>query len=77
TETSKDQVNSELIEYINNKSNGMEVIINRYKNAIEEIITINELNDWLNELCNCDIDKLLKDIDLYYKLELNLLANDE
>lgn len=55
----------------------MEVIINRYKNAIEEIITINELNDWLSELCDCDIDKLLKDIDLYYKFELNLLANDE
>ena len=77
TEATKNQVNSKLIEYINNKSNGMEVIINRYKNAIEEIITINELNDWLSELCDCDIDKLLKNIDLYYKFELNLLANGE
>ena len=58
--------------YIKIKSGGIEFIIDRYKNAIEEIITINELKLWLEEIDNESVDEILKDIDLYYKLELHL-----
>lgn len=50
----------------------MKVIIDRYNKAIEEIITINELKKWLYNLNSNEIDCLLRDIDLYYKLELNI-----
>lgn len=54
----------------------MLVIEQRYKNAIEEIITINELCEWTNELSNDDIDGIIRDIDIYYKLEMNLDVED-
>ena len=50
----------------------MEIIENRYKDAIEEIITINELKKWLHQLNDNSIDDLLKDIDLYYKIEMRI-----
>lgn len=77
TQKDKNILNQELQDYIQQKSHGMRVIIERYQSAIEEIITINELNQWLQKLQDDDINDLLQDIDLYYKLELNLLANDE
>ena len=49
----------------------------RYKKAIEEIITINELQAWTTELNNNDIDGIIRDIDIYYKLEMNMDAEDE
>jgi hypothetical protein len=48
------------------------IIRDRYKKAIEEIITINELRLWLAGLDKNSIDDLLHDIDLYYRLELNI-----
>lgn len=51
----------------------MKVIQERYSKAIEEVITINELILWLEKLDSDSIHLLIKDIDLYYKLELNLL----
>lgn len=59
-------------EYIEQKSGGMRIIRERYKEAIEEIITINELRDWLDALDNQSVDELLQDINKYYRLELNL-----
>ena len=55
----------------------MRVIEERYRKAIEEIITINELRDWTNELSNPDIDNIIRDIDIYYRLEMNMDAEDE
>lgn len=55
----------------------MRIIEERYRRAIEEIITINELQEWTNELKNSDIDGILRDIDIYYKLEMNMDAEDE
>ena len=52
----------------------MKIIKNRYNNAIEEIITINELKNWLEELNDESINNLLRDIDMYYRLELNILS---
>ena len=61
--------------YILYKSQGMRVVEERYRMAIEEIITINELVQWLKSLDDYSINLLVSDIDLYYKLELNLLGN--
>lgn len=55
----------------------MRVIEERYRKAIEEIITINELQQWMSELDNADIDNIIRDIDIYYKLEMNMDANDD
>ena len=68
----KSVVYAQIEDYIKLKSGGMRVIRERYKKAIEEVITINELRDWLNALDNQSIDDLLGDINKYYRLELNL-----
>ena len=73
TTQSKDKITLDFAEYIERKSCGMKVIKERYNLAIEEIITINELIQWLENLKPNSIDSLIKDIELYYKLELNLL----
>lgn len=70
---SKEKIKQEIDEFIEQKSGDMEMIKNKYKKAIEEIITINELKLWLYELDDCEIDVLLRDIDYYYRMELNLL----
>jgi len=71
TPQSKESILSQLNTYIEKKSGGMKMIRERYQKVIEEIITINELMNWLNELDNKSIDELLQDINKYYKLELN------
>jgi hypothetical protein len=72
TEQTRFQIKKELFEHIAQKSNGMRIIMERYKKAIEEIITINELKKWLSDLNAESVDELLKDINLYYCFELNL-----
>lgn len=72
------QIMEELNNYIKKRSSGMRVIEQRYINAIEEIITINELKSWIIELNEADINEIIQDIDIYYKLELNIeLENEE
>lgn len=68
----KEMVEIELNDYIQSKSGGMEIITNRYRNAIEEIITINELRAWISNLSDDDIDAVINDIEMYYKIEMNL-----
>lgn len=77
THSSKEQVLKELEEYINERANGMRVIENRYRTAIEEIITINELRQWVYDLGDRDIDEIIRDIDIYYKLEMNMDVTDD
>lgn len=77
TRSTIDQVMQELNSYINRRANGMRVIEERYHQAIEEIITINELQQWTSELGHIDIDNIIRDIDIYYKLEMNVDAVDE
>lgn len=72
TNVSKQKVRQDLDAYINERASGMLVIEERYRNAIEELITINELHHWVNELNNPDIDNIIRDIDIYYKLEMNM-----
>lgn len=68
----KGVIAAQLDDYIEQKSGGMRMIRERYQQAIEEIITINELKDWLNSLDGQSVDELLQDINKYYRLELNL-----
>lgn len=77
TSNSKQQVLTELEAYINTKANGMKVIRDRYKRAIEEIITINELKAWISELGDSDVDNIIRDIDIYYRLEMNMDLDSE
>ena len=77
TKQSKQSVLEELNRYIEQRSSGMTVLEERYRKAIEEIITINELQMWTSELKNYDIDGIIRDIDIYYKLEMNMDAEDE
>lgn len=77
TKSTKAQVLRELDNYILERSNGMRVIEDRYRKAIEEIITINELQRWTQDLADEDIDGIIRDIDIYYKLEMNMDAEDE
>ena len=77
TKLSKQNVLADLERYISQRSSGMTVLEERYRKAIEEIITINELQAWTAELNNDDIDGIIRDIDIYYKLEMNMDAEDE
>lgn len=77
TKSSRKQISCELDQYINSRANGMRVIEERYHKAIEEIITINELQQWTGELDNDNIDDLIRDIDIYYKLEMNMETDDD
>ena len=77
TKQSKKAVLADLERYIAQRSSGMTVLEERYRDAIEEIITINELQAWTAELNNDDIDGIIRDIDIYYRLEMNMDAEDE
>ena len=50
TTVSKASILQELNTYIDKRANGMVVIEQRYHKAIEENITINELQQWINEI---------------------------
>lgn len=72
TNQTKQAVFKQLESYINERANGMIIIENNYRKAIEEIITINELQNWIIELDDKDIDQIIRDIDIYYRLEMNM-----
>jgi len=66
-------IHKEIVEFVNVKHGGMKVIKDRVAQAIEEIITINELKKWLSEMNESDVDSLINDMEFYYKMEMNLL----
>ena len=66
-----------LNHYIDDRAHGMDIIRKRYEQAIEEIITINELQAWTSNLGDKDIDGIIKDITLYYRLEMNMDSSSE
>lgn len=72
TTKTKEEMMKDFREYIYEKSGGMEVVIKKYLDSIEEIITINEIRKWLHDLKNQSINDIIEDIELYYKLELNI-----
>ena len=73
TSKTRDAVLQEMSAYIQKRACGMEIIEQRYKHAIEDVITINELGEWLTKLGAQSVDDVLHDIDVYYRLEMNLL----
>lgn len=72
THQTKESVLKQLETYIDERANGMIVIEENYRKAIEEIITINELQNWIIELDDKNIDQIIRDIDIYYRLEMNM-----
>jgi len=72
TTKSRRTVEQEIERYIEEKSGGMIVVKDRYKKAFEEIITINEIKEWLLHLDEDSINRIISDIDFYYKMEMNL-----
>ncbi len=72
TQKTKQRIAIEISQYIDQKSGGMEILKQRYFHAFEEIITINELVTWLKSISEEGINDILKDIETYYKLELNI-----
>lgn len=77
TRRTKALILKELDDYINERAGGMKIIKEKYENAIEEIITINELVEWTDSLDDKDIDGIFKDIVHYYRLEMNLDIDEE
>ncbi len=67
----------DLDDYIDARANGMKIIESRYRKAIEEIITINKLVEWTDSLDDEDVDGIIRDIDIYYRLEMNMDGDDE
>ena len=61
------------MEYGTEKSGGLKALENAYHQAVEEVITINELKRWMEELNESDITFLVSEIDKYYKLEMDML----
>jgi predicted DNA-binding protein len=53
----------------------VEEIINKYLNAIEDIININSLKEIINELSISEIKQIIENIIIYSKLEFNIEDN--
>ena len=77
TKQSRKSVLQDLEQYISERTSGMAVLEVRYRQAIEEIITINELQKWTDELDGVDIDGIIRDIDIFYRLEMNMETSDD
>lgn len=76
TSQTRQYVFAELEKFIQVHAGGMRVVERRYRDAVEEIITIHELRKWTDSLSDTDIDGILRDIDVYYRLEMNMDAED-
>ncbi|MCM1048373.1 MAG: hypothetical protein NC433_08105 [Clostridiales bacterium] len=72
----KEVLFSELVEYVKMKYEDEE-IQNKYFEAVEALITIVDLNDYINQLNLDELKQVLKDIDIYYKLEMNEEDEDD
>ncbi len=71
TRKDNSQIREDFNKYIELKSGGMITLINKYNDAIEEILTINELETYFNSLSNSDVFNVIEDIKQYYKIEMN------
>lgn len=76
TTVSSADIYQELLDYGTEKSGGLEFLEKKYHNAVEEVITINELVNWMSNLGNSDIDFLVSEIDRYFKLEMNIVDGE-
>ena len=67
-----DKINNDLLNFGKSKSGGLKALEQKYKSSIEEVITINELINWMDDLSEEDINFLITEIDRYFKLEMNI-----
>lgn len=67
------KVKKDLIDYGVKKSGGLKVLKTKYYKAVEDVITINELSKWISKMKKNDIKHMIKEIEHYYKFEMNLL----
>lgn len=67
-----DKINNDLLNFGKSKSGGLKALEQKYKSSIEEVITINELINWMDDLSEEDINFLIAEIDRYFKLEMNI-----
>lgn len=77
TKQSKEEVRFGLERYIEQRVGGNVDLRVRYSKAIEEIITINELQMYLTCLNDNDIDSVISDIGAYYRFEMNMGVDEE
>lgn len=76
TKRDAQDIYKELIDYGHSKSGGLEVLNEKYEAAIEEVITINELTQWITGLDDDSIKFLINEIDRYFKMEMNIVELD-
>lgn len=76
TQRTADSIYNELLNYGTEKSGGLKFLEEKYHSSIEEVITINELIQWMSELNKDDINFLIDEIDHYFKLEMNITEFD-
>ncbi|HFP6515162.1 TPA: restriction endonuclease [Enterococcus faecalis] len=72
TTLSSKAIFNDLLTFGTKKSGGLHALERIYHESIEEVITINELSDWLEDLSEKDLNFLISEIDRYYKLEMNI-----
>ncbi len=72
THTDSSIIKKELLDYGTKKSGGLKLLETSYHSAIEEVITINELIKWLDDLNDKDLTFLIEEIDRYFRVEMNI-----
>ena len=73
TDKTAAEVKKELMDYGTEKSGGMKVLESKYHKAVEDVITINELKQWMDNMSEEEIKSTISEIDHYYKFEMNML----
>lgn len=69
TNSTSKQVLRELFAFIRQRGDVMRNVEEQYRDAIEEIITINELRKWLNDLSDKDVNNVVRDLKNCYREE--------
>ncbi|MBC1284558.1 restriction endonuclease [Listeria booriae] len=72
THTDSATIRKNLLAYGTEKSGGLRILEDVYHSAVEEVITINELTEWLEEMVASDLNFLIEEIDRYFKVEMNI-----
>lgn len=72
THESSEEIKQSLLDYGTKKSGGLKVLKNTYHSAVEEVITINELTNWLDDIEDNDLNFLIEEIDRYFRVEMNI-----
>ena len=72
TSRKKEDVVASMCQYIAAQRQGDLMLRQRYERAIEDVIVLDDLKDMLYQFDASDIQKVIENMEFYYKLELNL-----